>query len=56
MIFALEPNLDESFPSAQFHIENYQFLAFPNERNSSGGAKLVYVKQGISYCKIIRKL
>ena len=42
-----ETKLDDSFPNAQFLIEDYQFPPFRRDRNSKGGGKLVYVKQGI---------
>ena len=42
-----ETNLDNSFPDSQFFIENYQFPPFRRDRNSKGGGKIVYVRQGI---------
>ena len=42
-----ETKLDESFPNSQFILENFQFPPFCRDRNSKGGGKLVYVKQGI---------
>ena len=42
-----ETKLDESFPNSQFILENFQFPPFRRDRNSKGGGKLVYVKQGI---------
>ena len=42
-----ETKIDESFPDAQFIIENYQFPPFRRDRNSKGGGKIVYIKQGL---------
>ena len=42
-----ETKLDDSFPNSQFTLENFQFPPFRRDRNSKGGGKLVYVKQGI---------
>ena len=42
-----ETKLDDSFPNSQFILENFQFPPFCIDRNSKGGGKLVYVKQGI---------
>ena len=42
-----ETKLDDSFPNSQFILENFQFPPFRRGRNSKGGGKLVYVKQGI---------
>ena len=39
-----ETKLDNSFPNSQFILENFQFR---RDRNSKGGRKLVYEKQGI---------
>ena len=36
-----------SFPNSQFNLENFQFPPLRRDRNSKGGGKLVYVKQGI---------
>ena len=41
-----ETKLDDSFPNSQFILENVQFPPFRRDRNSKGGGKLVYVKQG----------
>ena len=48
-----ETKLDESFPDAQFHIESYQFPAFRKDRNKNGGAKIVYVKEGLIAKRIL---
>ena len=42
-----ETKLDDSFPNSQFILENFQFLPFRRDRNSKGGGKLIYLKQGI---------
>ena len=42
-----ETKLGDSFPNSQFILENFQFPPFCRDRNSKGGEKLVYVKQGI---------
>ena len=38
---------DDCFPDSQFHIENYQFPPLLKERNSKGGSKIVYLRQGL---------
>ena len=41
--------LDESFPASQFLMENYhQFPPFRRDRNSKGGGKLGFVKNGLT--------
>ena len=42
-----ETKLDESFPDSQFKIDNYQYPPFRRDRNSKGGGKIVYVRQGL---------
>ena len=42
-----EAKLDDSFPDSEFLIENYQFLSFRRNRNSKGGVKIIYVRQGL---------
>ena len=42
-----ETKLDESFPDFQFYMESYQFPLFRRDRNSKGGGKLVFVKNGL---------
>ena len=42
-----ETKIDESFPDSQFFIENYQFPPYRRDRNSKGGGKIVYVRQGL---------
>ena len=42
-----ETKLDNNFPDSQFLIENYQFPPFRRDRNSKGGGKIVYVRQGL---------
>ena len=42
-----ETKLGDSFPNSQFILENFQFPPFGRDRNSKGGGKLVYVKQGV---------
>ena len=37
--------LEQSFPNAQFDLENDQLHPFWEDRNSSGSVKLIYVKQ-----------
>ena len=39
--------LDDSFPDSQFLIEYHQFPSFRRDRNSKGGVKIVYVRQGL---------
>ena len=47
-VFCLdETKLEYSFPNSQFILNNLQFPHFRRDRNSTGGGKLVYVKQGI---------
>ena len=47
-VFCLdETKLEYSFPNSQFILTNLQFPHFRRDRNSTGGGKLVYVKQGI---------
>ena len=43
-----ETKLHESFPDFQFHMESYQFPPFRRDRNSKGGGKLVFVKNGLN--------
>ena len=40
-----ETKLDETFPDAQFMIENYQFPSFRRNRNKKGGGKIVYIRK-----------
>ena len=47
MFLVDETKSDDSFPNSQFILENFQFPPFCIDRNSKGGGKLVYVKQGI---------
>ena len=42
-----ETKLDSSFPNAQIHLPDYQFPPFRRDRNSSGGGKIVYIRNGI---------
>ena len=42
-----ETKLNESFPDSQFLIENDQFPLFRRNRNSKGGGKIVYVREGL---------
>ena len=39
--------MDPSFPDTQFKIEGYQFPPFRKDRNSDGGGKIVYVREGL---------
>ena len=41
-----ETKLDSSFPDHQFKIEGYQFPPFRRDRNSKGGGKLAYLREG----------
>ena len=41
-----ETKLDLSFPDHQFKIEGYQFPPIRRGRNSKGGEKLVYLREG----------
>ena len=47
VLYVDETKLDDSFPNSQFILENFQFLPFRRDRNSKGGGKLIYLKQGI---------
>ena len=38
--------LDSSFPNHQFKTEGYQFPPLRRDRNSKGGGKLVFVREG----------
>ena len=40
-----ETKLDETFPGAQFMIENHQFPCFRRNRNKKGGGKIVYIRK-----------
>ena len=42
-----ENKIDESFPDSQFFLGNYQFPSYRRDRNSKGGGKIVYVRQGL---------
>ena len=42
-----ETKLDSSFPNAQIHLPDYQFPTFQTDRNSSGGGKIVYIRNRI---------
>ena len=42
-----ETKIDESFPDSQFQIETINFRHFSRDRNSKGGGKIVYVRQGL---------
>ena len=41
-----ETKLDSSFPNHQFRIEGYQFPPLRRDRNSTGGGKTVFVREG----------
>ena len=43
-----ETKLDDRFSNSQFLIENYQFPPFRRDRISTGGGKIVYVRQGLT--------
>ena len=40
-----ETKLDETFPDAQFIIENYQFTPFRRDRNNKGDGKMVFIRK-----------
>ena len=40
-----ETKLNETFPDAQFIIENYQFTPFRRDRNNKGGGKMVFIRK-----------
>ena len=42
-----ETKIDESFPNSQLFIENYRFPPYRRDRNSKGGGKIVYVREGL---------
>ena len=37
--------LDETFPDAQFMIENYQFHSFGRDRNNKGSGKMALIRK-----------
>ena len=41
-----ETKLDSSFPDHEFKIEGYQFPHLRRDRNSKGGGKMVFIKEG----------
>ena len=41
-----ETKLNSSFPDHQFKIEGYQFPPLRRDRNSKGGGKMVFIKEG----------
>ena len=41
-----ETKIDESFPNSQLFTENYQFPPYRRDRNSKGGSKIVYLREG----------
>ena len=47
VFWADETQLDDRFPNSRFILEIFSFPPFRRARNSTGGGKLVYVKQGI---------
>ena len=40
-----ETKLYETFPDAQFMIENYQFPLFRRDRNKKGGGKMAFIRK-----------
>ena len=40
-----ETKLDETFPDAQFMIENYQLPLFRRDRNKKGGGKMAFIRK-----------
>ena len=40
-----QTKLDETFPDAQFILENYQFPPFRRDRNKKGGPKMVFIRK-----------
>ena len=46
MLCTDETKLDCSFPDHQFKIEGYQFPPLRRDRNSKGGRKMVFIKEG----------
>ena len=42
-----ETKIDPSYPDSQFHIDEYRFPPFREDRNIHGGGKMVYVRNGI---------
>ena len=42
-----ETKLDTSFPDSQFKIDRYKLPLFRKDRDSKGGGKIVYVREGI---------
>ena len=51
--FSNKTKLDKSFPSAQLHIEGYQYPAFRKDYNKNGGGKIMYVKEGLIAKRIL---
>ena len=41
-----ETKLGASFPNHQFKIEGYQFPPLRGDRNSKGGGKMVFIREG----------
>ena len=41
-----ETNLDSIIPNHQFKIEDYQFPPLRRDRNSNGGRKMAFVREG----------
>ena len=46
MLYIDETKLDSSFPDHHFKIEGYQFPPLRRDRNSKGGGKMVFIKEG----------
>ena len=42
-----ETKLDTSFPNSQFRIDGYYFPLFRKDQDAEGGAKIVFVREGI---------
>ena len=42
-----ETKLDSSFPDHQFKVDGYQFPCFRRDRDSKGGGKMVFIRNGI---------
>ena len=42
-----ESKLVSNFPNTKIHLPDYQFPLFWRDRNSSGGGKIVYIRNGI---------
>ena len=45
ILFIYKTKLDETFPDAEFMIENYQFPSFRRNKNKKGVGKIVFIRK-----------